>query len=280
MSHQLQQTEMTREEAEALQREASRLERILEASNMFVRPSVEPPVPNSPMELANKADLREAYDMAYLLLFSGEDHLRTILAILKTGPLPCFALLTLIRAAAEADVRCRYLLEPSITETQRLARGLNERLDNLKEQRKVDDPQADQFFKQRVAHLEQRATANGIAPLYSKGTGPIHAFGEPMKTERDLFGMYLPGSTGSMAFSFLSGYVHSKPWVTVQAHRAKPSAEPGVADVATDLNVLLFASILKVVLDIHDFNIGQWLRLAGYPLETKVWENAKKAPHG
>jgi hypothetical protein len=77
-----------------------------------------------------------------------------------------------------------------------------------------------------------------------------------------------------MAFSFLSGYVHSKPWVAMQAHRAKPSAHPGVADVATDLNVVLFVAVLKVVLDIHDFNIAQWLRLAGYPPE--VWTNAKK----
>lgn len=38
--------------------------------------------------------------------------------------------------------------------------------------------------------------------------------------------------------------------------------------------VLLFTGILKVVLEIHDFNIGQWLRLAGYPPE--VWANAKK----
>jgi hypothetical protein len=276
MSRQLQQMEMTREEAEALQREGSRLDRILEASNMFVRPSVEPPVPNSPMKQANKADLREAYDMSYLLLFSAEDHLRTILMILKTGPLPCFALLTLIRAAADADVHCRHLLEPLITETERLARGLNERLDNLKEQRKGDDPQADKHFKDRVDHLEQRAKANGITPLYSKGGGAIHAFGEPMKTDRDLFAQYLPGGAGSTAFSFLSGYVHSKPWVTVQASRAKPSAEPGIADVATDLNVLLFTAILKIVLDIHDFNIGQWLRLAGYPPE--VWANAKKGP--
>src|SRR2546428_4663666 len=176
MSHQLQQMEMTREEAEALQREASRLDRILEASNTFVRPSVEPPVPNSPMEQANRADLREAYDMSYLLLFSAEDHLRTVLMILKAGPLPCFALLTLIRAAAEADVRCRHLLDPLITETERLARGMNERLDNLQEQRKVDAPQADMHYPQRGAPLEQPAKANGIAPPYQKGGGGIHAF--------------------------------------------------------------------------------------------------------
>jgi uncharacterized protein with PIN domain len=37
---------------------------------------------------------------------------------------------------------------------------------------------------------------------------------------------------------------------------------------------VLFVAVLKVVVDIHDFNIAQWLRLAGYPPE--VWTNAKK----
>ena len=34
-----------------------------------------------------------------------------------------------------------------------------ERLDNLQEQRKVDAPQADKHYQQRVAHLEERAKA-------------------------------------------------------------------------------------------------------------------------
>jgi len=90
------------------------------------------------MGQAFSAGLRDSYSMAHLLLFSAEDHLRTILAIRDAGPLPQFALYTLLRAASEAAVRSRYLLDASITETQRLARALNERLDNVIEQRRVD----------------------------------------------------------------------------------------------------------------------------------------------
>lgn len=52
---------MAKEEAEALQREGDRLDRLVKASDRSVRSFVEPPVPNSPMDQANKADLREAY---------------------------------------------------------------------------------------------------------------------------------------------------------------------------------------------------------------------------
>jgi hypothetical protein len=202
MNQQLAEIQMTKEEAVALQREGDRLDRLLKASDKSVRSFVEPPVPYSPMDQANKADLREAYDTAYLLMFSAEDHLRTVLLVAKTGPLPAFALFTLVRVAADAVVRCRHLMDPAITETERLARGMNERLDNLKEQRKVHDPQAEQHFNARVAHLEQRAMANGITPLRKTGASAIHAFGEAQKTDRDLFSSYLPGGAGSMAFSF------------------------------------------------------------------------------
>ncbi len=273
---QIGQIEMTREEVEALQKEATRLERLLQASDRFVRASAEPPVPNSPMDLAKKSDLRDAYDIAYLLLFSAEDHLRMIQIVLKEGPLPAFSLFTLLRAAADAIVRCRHLLDPTITETQRLARGLNERLDNLEQQRKAasDQQAAKQHYEERVAHLEERAIANGITPLRKTEAGPITAFGEPRKNVVDLFAAYFPGGTGSLAYRVLSGYVHSKPWITLPSHRAQASSEPGVALVATDLNVFLFVGVLGAILDVHDANIGYWLMLAGYPGE--VWANAKK----
>jgi hypothetical protein len=278
MSQQLTEIQMTKEEAEALQHEGNRLDQLLKASDKFVRAWVEPPAPGSPMDKANQADLREAYDMAYALIFSAEDHLRTLLLIMKTGPLPGFALYTLLRPAAEAALRCRHLVDPGLTDTQRLARGMNERLDNLKEQLKVDreiDPvKAQQHFDARVANLETRATANGITPLRKSAAHPIHAFDEPQKTDLDLFALYLPGGAGSATFRLLSAYLHSKPWVWVRRDRAQPSADPKMALVATDLNVLLFVAILHAILDIHDGNIGFWLKLAGYPIS--VWTDAKK----
>jgi hypothetical protein len=209
-------------------------------------------------------------------MFSSEDQFRTILGILtnKDGALPSYALYTLLRAACDADVRCRHLLDPAITETLRLARALNERLDNLDEQREVVP--AGKHFDDRVAHLEMRAVANGIVPLRSqpKGGGPgkIIGFDEHQMSGVDLFNAYLP--SGSDAFRVLSGYVHSKPWVQLTRDRAQPSDDPGVQNVRTDLDVVRFSGVLDAVLDLHDENIGHWLHLAGYPAE--VWREAKK----
>src|SRR5438132_13983980 len=99
VSTQLSEITMTPEEAELLGRVAWRLERLLDASNKFVAPSVESPLPESPIHAAYKADLRDPYQEAFLLLFATEDHLRTILLVLKKGPLPGFALYTVLRAA-------------------------------------------------------------------------------------------------------------------------------------------------------------------------------------
>jgi hypothetical protein len=265
---------MTSEELTLLSEVAARLDRLLDASHKFVASSVDTPLANSPMALAYQADLRDPYQEAFLLLFAAEDHLRTILMALRTGPVPGFSLYTLLRAAGEADVRCRHLLDRNLTETERLGRGLNERLDNIEESRKVDtDSQSNQYYDGRIANLEHRAVANGITPIRKTPTAPITAFGEPRKKIFDLFSLYL--QAGSTAFRFLSGYTHSMMWVVLRRRKeALPSSDPRVGYLPTDLEVPLFASVLSTVLDLHDENCGHWLRQAGYPFE--VWQTARK----
>lgn len=268
--------EMTPEEAARLSEVATRLQLLLDAWEKFVTPSVDAPLPNSEMANAYQANLRDPYQEAFLLLFAAQDHLRTILMVLKTGPLPGFSLYTLLRAAGEAEVRCRHLLDRQITEAQRLARALNERLHNLEESRKVEpDPKSGQYYDGRIAHLEQRAVANGITPLRKNPTAPLSALGELRKKLTDLFGLYL--TAGSTAYRYLSGYTHSMMWVVLQRQReAQPHADPGVNILPTDLQVLIFAGVLSTVLDLFDDDCRYWLGLAGYPGE--VWENAKKGP--
>lgn len=270
----LKQIQLTEDEARALTVSASKLERVLEASKTFVGDAVEPPVPGSRIDHAYQTDLREPFDQAGLLIYAAEDHYRTILQLVKTGPLPSFALFTLLRAAGEATVRCRHLLDPGISETDRLGRALNERLDNLQEQRKVRPHDADQQpqYVERVRHLEERATANGVPVLRSKSGSPrkIIGFAETVKNDIDLFELYLTAGT---VFRFLSGYVHSKQWVQAPRNRAESTDEPGVSLVGTDLDVVLFAGLLDLFVTLHDENIGFWLILAGYPSE--VWRSAK-----
>ncbi len=264
-------TNLTAQEMAALQKVATRLERLLRASQDFVGPAVQPPVPSSRMDIANKADLRDAYEMAGLLILTVDDHLQTVQDVIQSGRLPIFALYSLLRPAADAAVRCRHLVDAKITETQRLARGLNERFDNLREQNKVlPTAQGAALYKQRITHLEQRAAANSIAVVSDKN-GKTIGFEEKVPEDLDLFTAYLPA--GSTAFRFLSGNVHSKPWVQLQFDQAQPTADPNTLIAPAQLNVVLFAAVLSAILDLHDDNIGFWLSLAGYP--DDVWTTAK-----
>lgn len=264
---------LTDAETRALQRVVTRLERLLDASTKFVRSSVEPPVSGSPMAVALAQKLSEPYHMSELLIASAEDALGAIFQIIKTGSLPPFSLYTLLRAAGEATVRCRYLIDRSLTPRERLARSLNERLDNLIEQRKAK-PQATKEFQDALERLRLRAINNGIQPRLGKPKGdlPIVGFGSPRRSLTQLFGDHMPA--GSEAFRLLSGFTHSRPWVQVRREFASPSSTEGLVNMGFLLDVVLFSGVLDLVLDLHDGNIGHWLHLAGYPAD--VWLMAKQ----
>jgi hypothetical protein len=100
---------LTADEAALVSRATIRLERLLAASDAVVSPVSERPLPGSLMARAQDERLGDAYDLAYLLLFAAEDHLRTLLWVVRAGMLPAFAFYTLLRAAADASVRCRHL---------------------------------------------------------------------------------------------------------------------------------------------------------------------------
>ena len=74
-----------------------------------------------------------------------------------------YALYALLRAAAEAVVRVQASSSIRISQRlQRLARGMNERLDNLDEQRKVDDLTSGLTTSSGLRFSRRRRRANGI----------------------------------------------------------------------------------------------------------------------
>ena len=159
-----------------------RVAAVLQASENLLADAIDPAAPGSPNHTARTNQVWDAYEQVNPLLYSAEDHLRTMLMIFEGTKLPTYSLYTLLRAAAEAVVRCAYLLDPSLTERERMARGLNVRWENLDEQRKIDHD--DKQFAERVAHLEQRAAANGIQVLKKSGDKPAH-FGERRRSDVD-----------------------------------------------------------------------------------------------
>jgi hypothetical protein len=265
--------DMDPDDARVLTLVITRLNRFIECTEEVVLDAVDEPVPGSLKSQATLADLDDAYGYVRMVMASADDHLRTIRMIAKTGPLPMYALYTLLRAAAEAIVRVRHMVDLEITELQRLARGMNERLDNLDEQRKVDaDQQA--HYEERVAFLETKAAANGIeirrAKTRDASIGKVIGFSGTISSDFDLFGEYL--EHGSLIYRVLCGYVHSKPWVQMPKSKSKPSSDPKVLLVNPELRVQTFAFILDVVLDLYQECVGNWLILAGYP--PKLFEIA------
>ncbi len=266
---------MSTEDAAVLGPAVARLERLLDASESFVTDAAETAVPGSPMDEARKSGVRDAYDSANALIFSAEDHLRAAVIVVKHGPLPGFALYTLLRAAADAAVRAAYLLELQLTPAERLGRTLNERLDNLHEQRKFMVVDEDDHFGQSVEGLKSRATSHGVNVLYSKAGAPrkLIGFGEPQPSVTQLFDRFLAG--GESVHRYLSGYAHSKMWVQLPRSRAESSPDdPDVALVPTDLVVKTFVGVLSAVTQLYDEDLAKYLTLAGYPSE--VWHLAKQ----
>jgi hypothetical protein len=264
------------EEQKALNVVGERLIRLAEdASISFVFDAINPPKSSSPHARATEADLRDAYDYGGHLIFATHDHLRTVLLIIKAGTLPSYAMYTLLRPAAEAAVRAKHLLIPTISETDRLARGLNERLDNLWEQRKAGVDVAS-----IIDHLADRATANGISVERSKPKPgrkrEITGFGEPVRSDLDLFKSYL--RAGTTAFRFLSGHVHSKPWIQLPRNRARATATPTISSISTEINLMLFCNVLDSVLSVHDENIGHIMVLSGYPISAWTTMRARPLP--
>jgi len=250
----------------------AQLDAVVSASDTIVGYALSPARPGSPIARAG-TDCRDAYDQARLLFMSAEDHFTTVLLLLQGNALPMFALYSLVRPAAEAAVRSAYLLDPALDETQRLARGLNVRLENLLQQDKIHPNAA--HLDAAITRLEAKASANGIPVLHPKKdpTGRTVGFGKhQMSNEVELFDAYLPPN-GALIYRFLCGHVHCLPWVKLSQQTAVPSGEPGISIAPMELDVPTFLGVLAPVLRLHEQNIPQLLALADYPRD--VWTQTK-----
>jgi len=265
---------LTPEDKAALQPVADRLSRLIATTTTnLVHDATYKPVPDSRIDKSIKANLQDAYELARQRLVSAEDHLRSILTLLKPDSvLPSFSMFTLIRGAAVATVHARYLLDPAIDETTRLGRGLSARLENLEQQQKVRPETQGTHFDDRVEHLRKRANANGVMVNRNRN-GVILGFGDGWLSDTDLFQKYVPG-VGKTYFQYVSGYAPSLPWAQIPMSRAEASDNPEISFVPTDVNVPVLAAVLNGALGLYDETVGFYLGHGGYPPE--VWTAAKK----
>jgi hypothetical protein len=278
-------------EMSALSAVTQRLGRQLHASEMFLDQVVNPPVPGSAIDHAYAGKSRVEFDLAFLFVKAGEDHLRTILWITEARRLPSFAMYTVMRGAAEALARAWYLLGAATVEERR-SRALNIRLSSLLEQSKLLDPRArkgkpkpkrsaDEIsrsesdrrrVRERLKALEDQAAAQGIGAIRDKN-GRAIGFGSaplPQKWELVADAMH----EGEFAYGLVSGFGHSEPWALLRPERAVPTDDPEVMLSPTALNLDWLLAILERVLDVHDRILARWMELAGQSAD--VWNLAKQ----
>jgi hypothetical protein len=236
-------------------------------------------VPGSALEAAVKNNLHEPFGLAHAFTVAAEDHLATIVTVYEAGPLPLYSPYTLLRAAGEAICHGSELLDPSISDTVRLAHALNERLFGLDQQRKSDpdEKSARAFFVKQVDHLVKRAQANGITPVYNKpknGKPELVGFGKPRKKDFQLFSDCLPG-VGGEAFRFLSPHVHSTALQQLLFAEAQPTTNLSFKNVPSMMNGVDLAKLIDAFAEVHDKNIGQFATYAG--LSADEWDQVKAA---
>lgn len=280
---------LSKEELSALTEVMGRLAGQLQGSEAVLDQVVDPPVIGSPIATAYSDGNRVEFDLAYLFVTAGEDHLRTMLWIAEGGRLPSFALYTVMRGAAEALARAWYLLAGT-TADERRSRGFNIRLNSIVEQSKLLNPRPRrgtpelkpspddlrraelerQDLRRRLRALEDQAAALGITAIRDRN-GRAVGFGPaalPQKWETVADAMH----EGEFAYGLVSGFGHSEPWALLRPERSQPTQNPAIrlSPSAVDLDWLL--SILDRVLDVHDGVLARWVELAGHPAD--VWKPA------
>jgi hypothetical protein len=267
--HGVQKVALSPEELRAFGIAIDQARAIVTASDAFIREVAEPPVAGSAIAQATASGMRDPYDSAELLLFTARDHLRALVIFAEAGQLPVYAPFTLLRATAEATVRARFLLEPGLSNTDRVARHLNERLMNLREQHKVIADKA--HLDKRLAELQQRASALGIPPIVNPKNGGIDGFGSRRPYMTDLFGLYL--QNGSETYRILSAYAHSMTWLLLRPSRAiKDSSGQNWMPLVTDAREL--AVFIAEVCETLDEACIRWVEASGQP--RAVWDLAKQ----
>jgi hypothetical protein len=183
-----------------------------------------------------------AFHLAATSITTSLDHLRTVAQVVQTALIPAFALMSLLRTGHECALVAQWLLEPSITDDQRTARGVGAQISDYDERRKFEEairrppPARGQLAVERLGALLRDASARGYAKPNAKGLSVAIS---PLPSTVDLFDRFETTTTrpGSWLYRYYSGFAHGKQWaVTLGGQRQGPSDQHGHTAARVDAN--------------------------------------------
>lgn len=215
------------------------------------------------------ADLYVAHSLAGILFQAAEDHLLLVQGTFVGGVIPRYGLYTVIRGALEAAAWCCWLEDPSVNATDRVARGLTERIMSLRELNKLGRAGK---FAQQLTQMQEVAQKFGIAVIPMGKTNPEPlAFGSPRPKITPLLRELLPApnaetaglSLGEHTYKTLSARAHATGWALVEGAvpMGKVNDHTTLAYITADIPELL--RVLRIAVDLHTRAVLQRLKLAG-----------------
>ena len=215
-----------------------------------------PPSPQSRAGVAMSDPLAAfAFHLAVASITTSLDHLRTVAQVVQTALIPAFALMSLLRTGHECALVGEWLLEPSITDEQRIARGVGAQISDYDERRKFEDaigrppPARGQLAAERLSALLRDASARGYTKDNAKGMPVAIA---PLPSTIDLFDRFetTTARTGSWLYRYYSGFAHGKQWaITLGGQRQGPSDQHGHTAARVDANDVAIITTMTLATD-------------------------------
>lgn len=158
-----------------------------------------------------------AFHLGASNIASALDHLRTVAQVVQTAVIPAFSLMSLLRTGHECALVANWLLDPTISDDERVARGVGAQLAEYEERRRFEvcfahgGQAKGTTAADRIEALLQVAGASGFAKVNAKG---VLVPTVPLPKAVPLFDEF--ESTvevkGSWLYRYYSGFAHGKQW--------------------------------------------------------------------
>lgn len=177
----------------------------------------------------------EAHNLGQLLLFTSNECARTATRLFTSEPTPVYAHMVLARAALEQAGRAWWLLDPTIGIRRRVARGINERLFGLYQQRDLPIDQTDKDrARDRYAALLAEGEQLGFSKMRKHPKTPFTFEEErPGQTAvvRSLLTQGDDANLGKLVYGYYSAVAHGTTFGLTQSVSHEIPPAPGMPGV-------------------------------------------------
>jgi hypothetical protein len=198
---------------------------------------------------------------AALFLESAADHYTTLINVFVHGPIPRYALYTVVRGALEADAWACWLLDTSIDDPERVGRALTLRASNLFEVRRMGlhpvGASPTEHYSKRMKRVIEAAERWHLTPKSHKD-GRI-AF-VPMPRITALIRSLLPEQSekskdltvGEHTYAELSARAHGTQWALISKATPVNRADDYQTMAYVEVDVLELIRLLGIAVNLHD----------------------------